>query len=952
MLNKSLILIGCLLLLQMGCASGGSTNPVLPSNDDNTLSFQSTAQESVDSNRYLWGLWQFSVDPDSQTVLAAPQRIAGMHLNATYLLEVSPCTDCLTIDNFDFSTPGELSVDITLRHPFENNLNLTGFDVRGVFITDYNYYPVGLYPLSWWDDIPNVENIDLPFLINYDGYTKYFNPLYYPEDSSEHPIFKYYTGEYANSTDLSAVLNPFLAYSKETPRRMFLPGTQETRTARILLPGVPFEFGYAIDACWAKPPGPVTDPETDFPPEANCVEAYRISVTFEGVFDTAPELDIPYTLEINDHQGKDGILFAKIKWPDGYGSIPVYNETQLDGTIIYKGYLNDSGHPIGVYPLFAMVRPLEGLNDPSVETGYNIIPVEVVFVDHEPVAMPDAWPLPQTVSKPVQFFENGSYDPDGGDIVKWEWDWESDGTYDAEGELVSHTFGIPGDHEVNMRVTDDEGSTGVTSILIQVKTDPGWARTWGSGVNDTARSICTDNDGNIITVGTYSGAIDFDPGPGVEWREVAWPGYMPGESAFVSKFDSEGIFQWVRVIGGDFHEGAGAVAIDSDDNIYLSGYFFIDVRFEGDPSEQFYVSNGDLDILVAKYDSDGNFIWARTIGGEGRESSIDMCTDGNDNVYMAGFYAGTIDFDPGPGTDIHELIGTHDAFLLKMSPSGDFIWAGTWGGWTESPADWTVARAVDTDASGNVYVAGSFITLTDFDPGGDTWWIEPTSTGWTDCFLSKLSGDGTFQWAVGWGGVLKDESLGVAVDVNDDIFVTGYINETVDFDPGPGVLEYTAGYQGAAFLSKFDPNGELFWAHGWGSDLPYGFHSENRGISVDVDDGGFAVVTGIFSETVDFDPGPGIAESSSVDKHSDMFVTRFDPNGIYQWHGAWGGPHDWGGTSEVTVGPMGHIYCSGNFWDTVDFDPGPGEYLRTSLDSEYYSNGDAFITYFPPDGNW
>ena len=229
---------------------------------------------------------------------------------------------------------------------------------------------------------------------------------------------------------------------------MFLPGTEETRTARILLPGGPFEFGYVVEACWAKPAGPVTDPETDFPPEANCHEAYQMSISFDGVFDTVSDPEIPFTILVYDHQGRDTVTWADVHFIDGWSASTDYVGTNADGGLIYQGKLWDTGEPPGTYAVVLRVRPNEAIDDGSVEYGYNIIPIEVSFEDHDPVAEPSCWPNPQTVSRAVYFYDDGSYDPDEGDIVKWEWDWESDGTYDAEGEIVTHTFDTAGDHEV------------------------------------------------------------------------------------------------------------------------------------------------------------------------------------------------------------------------------------------------------------------------------------------------------------------------------------------------------------------------------------------------------------------------------------------------------------------------------------------------------------------------
>ena len=109
-------------------------------------------------------------------------------------------------------------------------------------------------------------------------YTNLFNPTEFPETLPGPPAFKYTPGKYSNSDDLSATLNAFVAYERDEPRRMFALGTLSTRTIPLRVPDGPFEFGYAVDACWKKVDGEVTDPVADFPPDANCLEPYRLEV--------------------------------------------------------------------------------------------------------------------------------------------------------------------------------------------------------------------------------------------------------------------------------------------------------------------------------------------------------------------------------------------------------------------------------------------------------------------------------------------------------------------------------------------------------------------------------------------------------------------------------------------------------------------------------------------------
>ena len=257
-------------------------------------------------------------------------------------------------------------------------------------------------------------------------------------------------------------------------------------------------------------------------------------------------------------------------------------------------------------------------------------------------------------------------------------------------------------------------------------------------------------------------------------------------------------------------------------------------------------------------------------------------------------------------------------------------WARTWGGsWDD------VGRGVAVDDSGNVYVTGEFDATDDFDPGSGV--DNHTSNGSSDVFLSKFDSSGTFQWARTWGGSHHDGGRDVAVDGSGNVYVTGDFCDTVDFDPGSGVDKHSSHGWQDVFLSRFDSNGAFRWARTWGgSDYDSDF-------DVAVNGSGNVCVTGVFGQTVDFDTGSGV-DNHTANGDRDVFLSRFDPNGAFQWARTWGGSgYDVGG--EVALDGLGDTYVTGGFFETVDFDPGSG------MDN-HASGGDrdAFLSKFDSSG--
>ena len=171
--------------------------------------------------------------------------------------------------------------------------------------------------------------------------------------------------------------------------------------------------------------------------------------------------------------------------------------------------------------------------------------------------------------------------------------------------------------------------------------------------------------------------------------------------------------------------------------IVFEGDFPYAADFDPGGGTDEHTSNGLFDVFLSKFDSSGDFQWARTWGGNGGNHGYGVAVDSSGNIYATGCFAGTCDFDPGGGTDEHSSNGWSDVSLIKFDLSGDFQWARTWGGVNY---DWGAGVAVD--GSGNTYITGGFQDIVDFDPGGGT--DERTSNGSVDIFLSKFPPDGNW----------------------------------------------------------------------------------------------------------------------------------------------------------------------------------------------------------------
>ena len=385
------------------------------------------------------------------------------------------------------------------------------------------------------------------------------------------------------------------------------------------------------------------------------------------------------------------------------------------------------------------------------------------------------------------------------------------------------------------------------------------------------------------------------------------------------------------------NERAYSVKLDSSANVYTTGTFEGTVDFDPGPGVENLTSSGsNSDIFVSKLDASGNYVWAKSFGSTRSDSGQSVEVDSFGNVYITGAFAGTVDFDPGPGVENLTSTpgGNVDVFVSKLDASGNYVWARNFAGPSAG------ANSVEVDSFGNVYTTGSFSDTADFDPGPGV--ENLTAIRYGDVFVSKLDASGNYVWAKSFGGFWSDDGAELKLDASGNIYTVGSFYNTVDFDPGPGVANVTAVSDGNPdiFVSKLDASGNYVWAKNFGSSV------QDRGYSLALDSSANVYTTGNFRGTADFDPGPDVANLTSIGGTTEAFVSKLDASGNYVWAKSFRGNGDGGGSS-VTLDSSGNVFTTGNFSSTVDFDPGPDVANLTSA-----GNYDVFVSKLDASGNY
>ena len=382
-------------------------------------------------------------------------------------------------------------------------------------------------------------------------------------------------------------------------------------------------------------------------------------------------------------------------------------------------------------------------------------------------------------------------------------------------------------------------SAGATTVGAQ---GVSWTHTWGGSATDSISGMSRDTSGNLYLAGSTS---SFGTG---------------SEAALVLKYDPNGNLLWARTWGGASYDVAIAVAVGPDGNIYITG-----------GTQSF--GAGSVDVLLLKFDPQGDLLWSKTWGGSSFDDGHDIAFDASGNVLVG---AETYSYNP-PNKDVSS------GAVLKFTPDGTLLWSRIWtsGVPMVSGPVYDGGYSVDVDSNGNIVLVG--VT-----------WDYNVSPNHNSIFVVKWDSSGNLLWNRNWAGTSEDEVSNTGGE------------KLVRFDPTGNI--YIAGGTASACTSsnfstcdfdvlalKIDPNGNLLWSATWKPDAGYDYVT-----SLAFDMSGGAVSDIVLSGTKDV--------YGSTDA---PILLRLDPNGNLLSSLAWsGGPGAAG--SAVLTDAARDIFVGGN----------------------------------------
>ena len=372
--------------------------------------------------------------------------------------------------------------------------------------------------------------------------------------------------------------------------------------------------------------------------------------------------------------------------------------------------------------------------------------------------------------------------------------------------------------------------------------------------------------------------------------------------------------------------------MDPNGNIIIAGTFAGVVDFDHGPHNRVDTADGIYDMFVAKYDPYGNMMWVHTLGNNNPEKIKAIDVDASGNIYAVGEFTRAMDFDPGPGMRMLQVVGYADIFLWALKPNGDLLFAKSFGdGSLESPND------ISVNDFGEIVISGFFWGNPDMDP---TMGYAPLfGNGMSDAFVLRLSAGGNILWARSFGGGDEDQALNVKLGNDQEIYVQGFYKDSVDFDPDTNATEVfymDERVSGAGFFLHLSPIGTFKNA------MSCPIVPQHMELLNDTE----LYFSGYFSGTQDFDPdSTGTLSLSAVGAQTPLFAWKLDTAWTLRWAKMWGNASLGKNSMSLSRDGAEGIVLSSNFTSSIDLDPGNGALNRNSNGME-----DIFVAHLDSAG--
>lgn len=429
----------------------------------------------------------------------------------------------------------------------------------------------------------------------------------------------------------------------------------------------------------------------------------------------------------------------------------------------------------------------------------------------------------------------------------------------------------------------------------------------GGAREDRVGSIALDAAGSLYLAGRTDSA-DFPTAGPVQ-------GGVRAVDAFVTKLTREGALVYSTFLGGSGTDLAEELAVDASGSVYFTG---VTTSADFPTRAALQPTLGGLgDAFVTKLTPEGDaLVFSTYLGSTGSERGNGIALGPGGDVYVAGF-TNSVGFPTTPNAVQPALRGGLDAFVVRLNPAGSaFVYSTFLGGSADDLNDFYQLDILAVDGEGNAYVAGRTASV-DFPTTTDA--FQRNNAGSLDAFVTKINPSGTsLVYSTYLGGSSNDVAVAIALDGVGNAHVVGTTFSS-NFPVTPGAFDNTPGpcCLGDGFLSKLNSGGTALVFSTF-----LGGSGQTAAMTVVVDDGGSAHVSG-YTRALDFPlVAPVQSFCSSCPTWPDAFVMKFDPQGASLLFSSYLGGQEWDAGNSLALDAGGSLYVAGEAFDTFPTTPG------------------------------
>lgn len=428
-----------------------------------------------------------------------------------------------------------------------------------------------------------------------------------------------------------------------------------------------------------------------------------------------------------------------------------------------------------------------------------------------------------------------------------------------------------------------------------------WVKKLGGSGTDYCTTLHSDSRSNVYMGAAFSNSITFE---GQTFTA------SNGMDALLTKYDSTGKWQWTKQISGNGDQFTTTIKTGTDGSIYLLGSFSGTVDADPSANVTLFTSKGFNDFFLAKYNPDGNLVWAHPFGSTRIDYGNGLAVTAS-AVYITGSFSESMAFNPAKPDSLGWVSkGGEDLFLGKFTLNGQLKWMKSVG-----ETDQESGEDLVVDASENLYITGFFHKTLDLDPKSDKA-FNVTSVGGRDVLVAQYDSSGAFLWGGAFGSPYNDLGISIALHSNNRIAITGELSSTadVDFSANQKLLSPVSGASADAFAVEYTTGGQYVWSTTLGGNS----YESGKKIAYDKK-GNLYVVLAALSTSLPFDKNENTVYLTTHGDYDGVAV-KYTADKKFAYGialGSTGGE----GTDGMCVDNMSNLYLAGYYVGTTDFDP-------------------------------